>query len=211
MTTLKFIIVVLIVGLYSCAEKSAKYKPDAAAVKLNNQAISLVSFIKNPDSSRKAIQLLDSATKIDSNYFLGYFNKLMFFSQLNLNDEGLRTLNKLIVLRPNSHDLYMMSGLWYEKIGHSDSSQGYFEKSLSICNTVLDTMGKKNKDYTMLVENKAINLIMLGDSVGANILLKNLLDFVPDDPKFGNVEKEYINSLIGKSKRELLMSFSGTK
>jgi tetratricopeptide (TPR) repeat protein len=185
-----------------------KRKPDITAVKLNDQAMLLVSFIENPDSARKAIQLLDSATKIDSSYFLAYYNKLMFFSQLNLNDEGLRTLNKLIVLRPYAHDLYMMCGLWYERIGHSDSSQSYFEKSLSICNTVLDSMSIKNKDYFMLVGNKAINLTMLGDSLTANGLLKNLYDSLPEDSKFGNVEKDYIYSLIGKSKSEILKTFS---
>jgi tetratricopeptide (TPR) repeat protein len=173
--------------------------------------MSLVSFIENPDSSKKAIELLDSATKIDSNYFLGHYNKLMFLSQLNRNDESLRTLKRLIVLRPNAHDLYLMGGIWHEKIGNSDSSHKYFEKSLSICNSVLDTMNKKNKDYVMLMQNKAINLIMLDDSLKANILLKNLIDFMPDDPKFGNVEKEYIHSLMGKSKIEMLNSFSARK
>ena len=46
--------------------------------------MTLVKFINNEDSSKKAISLLDKATAIDSNYFLGYYNKLMFLDQLNL-------------------------------------------------------------------------------------------------------------------------------
>ncbi len=211
MKNLKFIITLFLFGFYSCSDKTVNQEPDTAAVKLNDQAMSLVSFIENPDSSGKAILLLDSATAIDSNYFLGHYHKLMFYSQLNLHSEGFRTLNKLIAMRPYAHDLYLKAGLWYEKTGHSDSSRRYFEESLSICSKISDTMGKKNKDYVMLMGNKAINLIMLGDSLNANSLLTNLYDAIPDDPTFGNAQKEYIKSLMNKSKAELLTSFPATK
>ena len=70
MTTLKFITTFLLITLYSCGQKSAKNKVDLAAVELNNKAMKFVAFIDNPDSSKKAISLLDKATTIDSNYFL---------------------------------------------------------------------------------------------------------------------------------------------
>jgi tetratricopeptide (TPR) repeat protein len=207
MTTLKFITTFLLIALYSCGQKPAKHKADPAAVELNNKAMTLVAFIDNSDSSKKAISLLDKATTIDSNYFLGYYNKLMFFNQLKQFDKAILTVNKLIQLRPSAHDLYMTGGILYEQIGDTISSKTYFEKSLTICNNVLDTMSNKNRDYEMLVSNKAINLIMLGQQEDANKILKALYDTRPDDPEYDNVTKKWIQSLMNKNKAELMDTF----
>lgn len=199
MTTLKFIITFLAVALYSCGQKTAKYKVTPASVQLNNQAMTLVPYIDNTDSSTKAISLLDKATEIDSNYFLGYYNKLMFYNKLKQFDKAILTINKLILLRPSAHDLYLTGGLLYEKIGDTISSHEYFQKSLTICNNVLDTASNKNRDYEMLVSNKAINLIMLGDTNKANDILKKLYDSQNDEEL-----KTMTLSLMNKSKKELL-------
>jgi len=203
MTTLKFITAFLLITLYSCGQKPAKYKPDPAAVRLNNQAMTLIAYIDNPDSSRKAIYLLDKATEINSNYFLGHSNKLMFYYQLKQFNKAVLTNNKLIQLQPNAHDLYTRGGMLYEQIGDTASSKTYFTKSLTICNAILDTMNRKNRDFVMLTTNQAINLIMLGDSSKANKILKVLFDNQPDDPGFYSIEKKYIQSLMGKSKGNL--------
>ena len=204
MTTLKFITAFLLVALYSCGQKPVKHKVDPAAVQLNNQAMTMVRHIDNPDSSKKAISLLDQATKIDSNYFLGYSNKLMFFFQLKQFDKLIQTNNKLILLRPSAHDLYLTGGMFYEQIGDTVSANRYFNKSLTICNAVLDTMNNKNRDFVMLTTNQAINLIMLNDSAKANNILKVLYDNQPDNPQFDNVEKKYIQSLMNKNKKDLV-------
>lgn len=204
MTTLKFITAFLLITLYSCGQNSAKHKPNPAAVQLNNQAMTLVSYIDNADSSKKAISLLDQATKIDSNYFMGYSNKLMFFFQLKQFDKLIQTNNKLIQLRPSAHDLYLRGGMFYEQIGDTVYANSYFIKSLTICNAVLDTMKNKNRDFVMLTTNQAINLIMLNDTAKANNILKVLYDNQPDDPQFDNVEKKYIQSLMNKNKKDLV-------
>jgi tetratricopeptide (TPR) repeat protein len=198
MTTLKFI-TALLIGLCSCGQNSTIHKVDPAAVELNNNAMTLVRFINNPDSSAKAISLLDKATSIDSNYFLGYYNKLMFFNQLKQFDKVIMTVNKLVSLKPSAHDLYMTGGLFYEKIGDTVSSQKYFQKSLTICNNVLDTMSSMNRDYKLLVGNKAVNLLMLGDTTQADKILKLLYDSQSDDEL-----KKMTLSLINKSKKELI-------
>ena len=206
MTTLKFITIFVLIALYSCGQKPTKYKVDPAAVDLNNKAMTLVRFIDNVDSSKKAISLLDNATSIDSNYFLGYYNKLMFFNQLKQFDKAVLTINKLIQLRPSAHDLYLTGGILYERIGDTISSKKYFEKSLTICNTVLDTMNKTNRDYEMLVGNEAVNLIMLGDEIKANELLKKLYDSQTDEAL-----KKMTLSMMNKSKKELLASLTEDK
>lgn len=204
MTTLKFIATFLLITLYACGQKPAKHKVDPAAVQLNNQAMTLVPYIDNADSSNKAISLLDNATEIDSSYFLGYSNKLMFYYQLKQFDKALLTNNKLIQLRPNAHDLYLRSGMLYTQLGDTTNAKTYFTKGLTICNSVLDTMTNTNRDYVMLTTNQAIALVMLGDTAKANKILKALYDNQPDDPNFDNVEKKYIQSQMGKSKSDLV-------
>ena len=199
MTTLKFITTFLLITLYSCGQKPAKHKADPAAVELNNKAMTLVAFIDNPDSSRKAISLLDKATTIDSNYFLGHYNKLMFFSELKQFDKAVLTINKLVQLQPSAHDLYLTGGILYERIGDTVSAKAYFTKSLAICSSVLDTMNFKNSDYEMLVSNKATNLIMLGNQEKANELLKKLYDSLTDKE-----HKKMTLSMMNKSKKQLL-------
>lgn len=207
MTTLNFIFILLLTGLCSCEQKPSKHKVNPEAVRLSNKIVPLIRFIDNPDSCRKALLFLDSATAIDSNDFLAYYNKLMFLGGLKQYDRTILTFNELIRLRPNAHDLLMMKGILYEEIGDTILSKPYFQKSLSICNSVLDTMTVTNTNYVMLTTNKAVNLIMLGDSTEANRILKALYDTQPDDPEFDNVEKKSILSLMNKNKTQLMEIF----
>jgi tetratricopeptide (TPR) repeat protein len=202
----KIIIIFFFISFNSCGQKNEKLSIAPKAVELNNQAIKLVPYIKNQDSSKKAISLLDKATSIDSNYFLGHFNKLMFYSQLKQFDKIVLTNDKLIKLRPLAHDLYLNAGLFYEKIGDTLSSKGYFDKSLTICNAVLDTMKISNRGFVMITTNQAINLIMLNDSIKANMILAKLNKNQVDGFKFDEVEIEYIKSLMNKNKNELINS-----
>jgi len=130
----------------------------------------------------------------------------MFYYQLKEFDKAISTVNKLIHLKPSAHDLYMMGGALYELNGDTLSSKTYFHKSLTICNKVLDTINIKDREYDMIVMNKAINLIMLGVEVEGNQLLKKLYDSQTDDTL-----KELTASFMDKSKKELLESISENK
>lgn len=207
MKYLSVIIAFLLTVHYSCGQKTKAYKPESKAVELNNQTIALIDYLEIPDSLRKAITLLDKATTIDSNYFLGYFNKIMFLVQLKQFDKAIATNNKLITLEPLAHDLYLQGGGLYEQVGDTVSSIKYFKKSLEICNAVLDTMNKLNRDFNLFKINQAVSLIMLNDSTTANKILNDLYESIPDEFEFENVEKEYIKSLINKTKTQLLDFF----
>ena len=204
MTTLNFTFFFLIIALYSCGQTTTKHKVNPESVRINREIMQLFSFTNNPDSCRKALLLLDSATTIDSNDFNAYNNKLFFLFGLKQYDKAINTTNKLISLRPNAHDLFMLKGNLLYKIRDTASANLNFEKSLKICNSVLDTMRETNRDYMMFVTDKAINLIMLGDSAKANKILKILYDKQPDDPAFDNVEKKYILSLMNKNRIQLI-------
>ena len=174
MTALKLIFPFLIITLYSCGQRQDKHSINPESVRLNNKIIPLIAHIDNSDSCRMALLFLDSATVIDSNYFSAYNNKLMFLVGLKQYNKAIKTVDEFLRLRPNAHDLFMQKANLFEIIGDTTSAKLNFKKSLSICNSVLDTMQESNNDYIMLVTNKAINLIMLGDSTSANKILKIL-------------------------------------
>ncbi len=209
MTVFKFIPFLLIISCCSC--RQTKHHSNPTVVRLSNQIIPLVGHLDSPDSCRKALSFLDSATNIDSECFLCYYNKLMFLSSLKQTNKVLSTVDTCIKLRPNSNDLYLTAALLHEAAGDSVSARSYYTKSLTICNSVLDTMKTSNRDYAMLTTNKAINLIMLNDSIQANEILRNLYNIQPDDPQFGNVEKKYTLSLISKSRTQLIDSLSNSE
>ena len=209
MTNIHFIFFLLLTALYSCGQGPVVHETNPESVRLNNKIIPLVSFTNNPDSCKKALLFLDSATEIDGNCFLCYYNKLMFLYGLKKYREAIITFDELLRLRPNAHDLLIMKGGLYEKIGDTLSSKKCFQKSLTICDKALDTMTKTNSDYLMFVTGKAINMIMLGDSAKANNILQALYNSQPEDSSFGNVDKKFILSFMHKSKAELLQPGPG--
>ncbi len=204
MTLLKFIFIFLLITLYSCRQNSAKRKADPAVTILSNKIIPLINHLNNADSCKKALFYLDSATAIDSNCFFCYYDKLMFLSSLNQFDKAILTINNCIRIRPNAHDLYLTGGIIYARIGDSASAKKYFQKSLTILNPVLDTMNVNNNVYAMLVGNKAVNLIMLGNDKQLNELLNNLSVSQIDTEIKKNIlamkrinKKELINRMTG--------------
>jgi tetratricopeptide (TPR) repeat protein len=206
MTTIKFILIFLSIALYSCGQKNTKTKVDQTAVNINNSAMTMVKYLKNADSSQKAIELLDSATTLDTNYYLGYFNKLMFLNNLKQFDKAILTTQNLIRLRPDAHDLYIIGGVFCEKNSDTISSKGYFQKSLAICNVVLDTMSFKNSDYEMIMTNKAVNLIMLNRNAEANTVLKKLGETQSDGEM-----KNITLSMMGLNKNQLIEMYYSDK
>jgi tetratricopeptide (TPR) repeat protein len=199
MTTLKFITVVIFIALYSCGQNSVKKNADPRVTALSNKIIPLVSYIDNPDSCKQALSYLDSATTIDSNCFLCYYNKLMFLYSLKQFDKAIETMKECIRIRPSAHDLYLTGGILYEKIGDTTSSRKYFQKSLTILDSMLDTMKVRDLTYEMLLSNKAINLIMLDDYKAGNDMLKTFADR-QQEPEL----KEMAMSFMNKSKKELV-------
>ena len=199
----KFIFLLCSIALYSCGQKNSYSKVDVNVARLSNKIIPLVNFLDNPDSCKKALLFLDSATTIDNSCFLCYYNKLMFLYSLKQYGKAIETLNECIRLNPSAQDLYLTSGILYERIGDTVSAKEYFQKSLTICNNVLDTMTSKNRDYEMFVGNKAVNLIMLGDEIEADKILKTLYDTQENEET-----KKITLTLMNKTKKELIEQFT---
>jgi len=203
MTTLRILIVVVLINFCACGQRDVKSKADSRAVKLNNRAMSIVPFMNFKDSCLKAISLLDSATAIDSTYFLGHFNKLIFLEQLKEYSKEAIVIDHLIKIKPFANDLYSLGGIIRERIGDTINSKKYFQKSLLICDKVLDTMNIKNRDYEMIVGNKAVNLIMLGEGNRGNEILQKLYNNQSD-----SLAKKMTLSIMNKTKWQLLDSYT---
>jgi len=199
MTTLKLITAFLLIAFYSCGQNIAKQSADPKVSALSNKIIPLVKYIDNPDSCKQALLYLDSATNIDDKCFLCYHNKLMFLYSLKQFDKAVEAINACIRIIPTAHDLYLTGGILYERIGDTISSQKYFQKSLKILNSVLDTMKVQDMNYEMLAGNKAINLIMLNDNKIGNELFKSIADR-QQDPELKALTLAFMN----KSKKELV-------
>ncbi len=206
MKTLKLITTLLLFALYSCGQNNVKHKVDPSVTNLSNKIIPLVSYIDNTDSSKQALLYLDSATSMDKNCFSCYYNKLMFLYSLKRFNKAVETINECIRIKPWAYDLNFTGGILYEKVGDTISSKKYFQKSLKIINSVLDTVKNKNLDYEVLLSFKAVNLIMLDDFKGGNALLN---DFV-DRQKESDL-KEMALSYMNKSKKELVDMLTDSK
>ncbi len=100
----------------------------------------------------------------------------MFLYSLKQFDKAVETMNECIRIKPSAHDLYLTGGILYEKVGDTISSRNNFQKSLTILNSVLDTMKVQDMNYEMLVSNKAVSLIMLDDNKAGNDLLKGIAE-----------------------------------
>jgi tetratricopeptide (TPR) repeat protein len=198
MNVLRLILFLLCIGNISCGQ-TKKEKTKSEAIKLCTEASKLTKFSAERDSCIKALILLDRATQIDSNYYLGYMNKLIFLSSLKLLDKSVLAVTNLIRLEPNAHDIYILRGIFYEKMKDTISSRSDFTKSINICNKVLDTMKTNNKDYEFIMINKAVNLILLDRNNESDIFLKNFSNYQKESEL-----KNITLSMIGLNKFELI-------
>ena len=202
----KISIILVLFSIMACGQKTDKHVVDRAAVNLNNQAMEIYRYIADKDSAAKMVKLLDRATTIDSNYFLGFYNKQLVLNQLKQYEKSIVALQNLIRLRPDAHELYLNGGILYEIIGDTISSRQYFLKSLAICKRVLDTMNVNNPDYDMLATDMALNLIMLGQQKEGNTLLDKIYKSQTD-----SLLKEFTQSYMNKSRHEIIDMIANPK
>src|SRR4051794_29319897 len=96
-TLLQFIFLLLLIG---CKGKTDKYPLPPLSLKLESKAMELVTQLGNKDSCLKAISLLDSATDMDNDYFLAYYNKLPFLCSLREYGKAINAVNNAIRIKP---------------------------------------------------------------------------------------------------------------
>ena len=195
MFVMRLIVSLLLITLSACGQQS-KHSINPRAKKLNDSAVYLVVREFNYD---KAIELLNEAIKIDSNYPTAFVNKINFQLQLKQFDKALATSKNLLRIKPNAPDYVVMTGIINEQLGDTVSSKKYFTQAAKIYDDILDTMDIANKNYNMHLINKAVNLIFLGQQQTGNDILKKVYGNTKDE-----VEKEFISEFMNKSKQQIL-------
>lgn len=191
-----FLFLILFVG---CKTQSAKYPLPPLSEKLNFKAMELVRYVDNEDSCKKALSLLDSATNMDKDNFLAYYNKIAFLCSLREFGKAITAIDNAIRLKPEAHDLYLISGILHRKTNDTILAQQLFLNSLSICNKALDTMNSANSDYMMLEANRILLHVMLNDRKKANYFLKKL-----DDTKINSTASQQLLQTVSENRDTII-------
>jgi tetratricopeptide (TPR) repeat protein len=199
---MRFLALLLFITFSACGQQT-NYSVDPRAKKLNDSAIALVV---NSDDYSKAIELLDQAINIDSNFITAFANKTSFQLQLKQFDKALVTSKQLLSIKPNVPEYIVMSGMICDQIGDTISSKKYFNQAATVYDNILDTMSTSNKNYNGFLINKAVNLIFLGQQEKGNDILNQVYN-----DKTSEADKELVSMFINKSKQEIISSIMQTK
>jgi tetratricopeptide (TPR) repeat protein len=207
MTTPKLTIYLFLFTLVACGQKNSETKKDIVdpkAKQFNDSAVALIRSMKDEDS-QKAILLLDEAIKIDSTYFTAYWNKLSLQSQLKQYDRAIETGKQILKLNKISPYYYFIIATFYYRIGDTISANNYFKKTLAVCDIVLDTMSLKNRaTYEVVIMNKGVSLIFLGQQEEGNKILKQFYDSQTD-----TTYRMWTAAFMNKTKEEILNVLDG--
>ncbi|MGZ3754380.1 MAG: tetratricopeptide repeat protein [Mucilaginibacter sp.] len=162
------------VSLFGC--KDLKYNREA--IRLNDTAVNReMSAMGNHYSALKnAIVLLDSATKIDSNYIIAYNNKFNFQMQLGRYKDAVRTGKQILRLEPNDFAYKIYIGIAFEKTNDTVTAKRLYSEGLVFCTKILDTMSVHHKSYEFFTHQKAMYLILLHQEQKAYDLLKSIYE-----------------------------------
>jgi len=115
---MKILSAFILTTVLACSQKqqTKKHIPDPKAKQLYDSAIIIAMQKQNFEG---AISLLDQATRIDSNYFAAYNNKLSFQFSLERFNDALATAKNLIRISPKSPNSYFLTGVLLDKTGDS--------------------------------------------------------------------------------------------
>ncbi len=162
---------------------------------LNDSAVKLWAHHRE---IHKAMQLVNLAVLTDSNYLPALKNKMGLLCELQQLRQALLTAKKIERINPYP-ELYGGEGILYYKLGHSDSAMMYFNKSLQLYNTILDTMNVENRFYNANVINMGAMLILLDRNEEGIRVLKEIYE------KEENVQmKEIISTAMKMNKKDFI-------
>ncbi len=190
--------------LCACGENNAqinKYKINPQAKKLNDSAIFMSRSFDSLDIE-KAISLLNKATKMDSNYYLGYWNKMSLYSTTKQYEPALISAQRMQKIKPEAPEPFVIAGILKERMGDTVFARQEFQKALQRYNAILDTMKIENKNYDITLISKAVILIFAEHEKKGNALLHELYNKQTDEQL-----KKLLKPFMDKSRREILDDF----
>lgn len=133
--------------------KNAKIKYNADAIKLNNKSIKLYnevwSLISKQDTVElfKAIDYLDQAIKLDSNYYIAYANKSKILVHIERYDEALNVLDKIIELRTDFavFGYIDQAEILKKNMQRNNEAKDKYKKAIEICENKISAAGKNER------------------------------------------------------------------
>ena len=189
-----FIFLIAVQGYVHCSAQASKSAHNATAVLLNKTAQEI--FIRangSPDTLNRIGMLLDSAIKLDNNYYDAWYNKLCFQCHKERYEDGLKTVRKMKKLFPAKTDPYLYCGVLEYVTGHKKEATASF-------NTLLKMFSEsKRKDSKPVIMWKAISLILVDRPGEGKTILQSLYNAEAD-----GYTKSYIAYYINSSKDEII-------
>jgi len=194
----------------ACNSKTQEHNYNEKAKQLNDSAVTMSFQLSDTAKVMAAIQLLNEATNIQSDYYSAYWNKLVFQSQLGLIDDAFATLKIMEQISPKNPDLKLRLGNFYEQ-HKKDTIQAmskYREADL-LYKSILDTINTNSLSYQSIITSYALNLKMLGKNVEADSILYSFIqNHYYDDKEEYEVFKQFIETYIFKKTREEVINMS---
>jgi len=197
MNKIPLLIFSLVVFSFGCSHSQVK-SPETInidAIKLNHQAMdsyfnSLLPASAHDKTLKKALNLLNQAIAIDSNYYGAYSNKMVFQAELNQPDSAF-VIAKLIVKKwPKDESTIITLGKYYELKGDSASAYQCYKNALSDIELVLKSTTDSNKEMFFQIE-KAKALMLLNQPQQADNILKSVMVH-----ESNQTVKTYLNRLM---------------
>jgi tetratricopeptide (TPR) repeat protein len=137
-------------------------------------SLNKASVIERTNALDYAINLLDKATAIDTNYFYAYQNKFIFENELKQYKKAFITSKFLLNLRPQNIEVKIWVAGACERAGDSVSAVAYYKSALAAYSNILDTMSHKNLSFNTLKMEKATVMIMLNQQREGYGMLREL-------------------------------------
>lgn len=124
-----------------------------------------LSIIQNsPKSLPQAMAQIDSALVHDKSEFKYYCFKSNMYVQMGHMDSALSVLEGGMPYYNDDPEALTLCGMLSYKLGKKAQAKEYYQKSLKIHESIIDTFTSKDKAYQTALGNKGVLLILLGRS-----------------------------------------------
>lgn len=159
-------------------EAHSEYKPDPESIELNNKAIEIT--MNHRDDSIKvdsAILLLDKATELDSQYLMGYVNKVQFLLIKQDLPRLLETNKKISELRPKQPSWIIQRALILELSGAIDKANTEYKRGINAYEQIMDSAANPSWEFEL---EYAQSLVVANNYDKAQEIIYSLKKEYPD-------------------------------
>lgn len=145
-----FILSLMTIIFISCSKQYSKddflQDDKELAVKLTNEAHSIIEetiavedTIERVRKYYQALNLLNKATDLDSNYLPAYTNKQRVYEDLKDYQSAFNITEEIKVIKGDYPELILAQGILLEKLGKSEEAKIIFENALTLFHKKIDS------------------------------------------------------------------------